>query len=116
MSDKVIPLEELGKRGTLTLYNQAYVEELKAQIADFEKENAELREELKKWKNKWQEQVQKENDESYARTLQTIQLNKAKDHIKKLLGCLRQDTNDPETNYYVCKYMTEAEQFLKENE
>ena len=45
----------------------------------------------------------------------TKQLTKAKELIKKLLGCLRQDTNDPETNYYVCKYMTEAEQFLKEN-
>ena len=42
------------------------------------------------------------------------QLEKAKDHIKKLLGCLQQDTNDPQTNYYVVQYMTEAEQFLKE--
>ena len=42
------------------------------------------------------------------------QLTKAKEHIKKLLGCLQQDTNDPQTNYYVVQYMTEAEQFLKE--
>ena len=42
--------EELGKRGTLTLYNQAYVEELKAQIADFKKENAELKKQIEKMK------------------------------------------------------------------
>lgn len=42
------------------------------------------------------------------------QLTKAKDHIKRLLSCLQQDTNDPQTNYYVVKYMNEAEQFLKE--
>jgi hypothetical protein len=40
------------------------------------------------------------------------QLTKAKDHIKKLLDCLKQDTNDPQTNYYVCQYMDKAEQFL----
>ena len=44
------------------------------------------------------------------------QLTKAKDHIKKLLDCLKQDTNDPQTNYYVCQYMDKAEQFLKDSE
>ena len=44
------------------------------------------------------------------------QLIKAKDHIKTLLDCLKQDTNDPQTNYYVCQYMDKAEQFLKEIE
>lgn len=44
------------------------------------------------------------------------QLTNAKDHIKKLLGCLQQDTNDPQTNYYVVKYMAEAEQFIKDSE
>jgi chromosome segregation ATPase len=44
------------------------------------------------------------------------QLTKAKDHIKKLLDCLKQDTNDPQTNYYVCQYMDKAEQFLSEVE
>ena len=42
------------------------------------------------------------------------ELNKAKDYIKKLLDCLKQDTNDPQTNYYVCQYMDKAEQFLSE--
>lgn len=41
-------------------------------------------------------------------------LTKAKEHIKQLLDCLKQDTNDPQTNYYVCQYMDKAEQFLKE--
>ena len=40
--------------------------------------------------------------------------SEAKDHIKKLLDCLKQDTSDPQTNYYVCQYMDKAEQFLKE--
>lgn len=44
------------------------------------------------------------------------QLTKAKNHIKKLLDCLKQDTNDPQTNYYVVQYMTEAEQFISEVE
>ena len=44
------------------------------------------------------------------------QLTKAKDHIKKLLDCLKQDTNDPQTNYYVCQYMDKAEQFIKDSE
>ena len=43
----------------------------------------ELQEELKNRKDEWQEQVQKANDESYARTLQTIQLTKAKEIISE---------------------------------
>lgn len=42
------------------------------------------------------------------------QLTKAKGHIRKLLDCLQQDTNDPQTNYYICQYMDKAEQFLSE--
>ena len=44
------------------------------------------------------------------------QLTKAKKKKKKLLDCLKQDTNDPQTNYYVCHYMDKAEQFLSEVE
>lgn len=43
-------------------------------------------------------------------------LTKAKEHIKRLLDCLQQDTNDPQTNYYVVQYMTQAEQFLNYEE
>ena len=50
-----------------------------------EKQKKKDEEELKKWKDEWQEQVQKANDESYARTLQTIQLTKAKEIIKAFL-------------------------------
>ena len=56
---------------------------------ELEKENAELKEELKKWKDEWQEQVQKATDEGYARTLQTIQLTKAKEIILRLYNAGR---------------------------
>ena len=41
---------------------------------------------------------------------------KAREIIKRLHDCLLQDDSDEETRYYIIKYMTEAEQFLKENE
>ena len=77
------------------------------------------------------EQLEKENENLkarlYAINLLTPELEKlskdkdnklaqAKEHIKILLDCLKQDTNDPQTNYYVCQYMDKAEQFLKEIE
>ena len=75
-----------------------------------EEENAELKEELKKWKDEWQEQVQKATDEGYARTLQTIQLTKAKEIIKNLLSAYISyaDSFDDRDNQIV----SEAEQFL----
>ena len=73
-------------------------------IADLEKENAELKSENQKWKDEWQEQVQKATDEGYARTLQTIQLSKAKDIIKNLMVYVPVDLKEYE----------EAEQFLKD--
>lgn len=71
---------------------------------NYQKENAEL-------KKEWQEQVQKATDEGYARTLQTMQLSKAKELLKKIVG----------TFYYLCEInnfsanyecLAEAEQFL----
>ena len=81
---------------------------------ELEKENAELKEELKKWKDEWQEQVQKATDEGYARTLQTMQLTKAKRYIKELLKAV-------ESSYSVLSWQrppikAEAEQFLKDCE
>ena len=73
-------------------------------------ENAELKEENKKWKDEWQEQVQKANDEGYARTLQTIQLNKAKKIIGNLYAICK-DNHYPNTSVLIER----AEQFLKEN-
>ena len=70
---------------------------------------AELKLENQKWKDEWQEQVQKANDEGYARTLQTIQLTKAKEIIKTLAADLSMYSG----NYQ--KELLEAEQFLKEN-
>ena len=76
----------------------------------YEKENAELKEEIKKWRDEWQEQVQKENDESYAKTLQTIQLTKAKDLIRNLLRV----TYGEGWNYSL-DVKVKVEDFLKED-
>jgi len=78
----------------------ASAEPREKRIAELEKENAELRKE-------WQEQVQKATDEGYARTLQTIQLTKAKEIIHKV--CY-------EYGIYDKDLMEEAKQFLKEVE
>ena len=71
-----------------------------------EKENAELKSENAKLKDEWQEQVQKATDEGYARTLQTIQLTKAKEIIKNLMVYVPVDLKEYE----------EAKQFLKDSE
>ena len=74
-----------------------------------EKENAELKSENQKWKDEWQEQVQKATDEGYARTLQTIQLSKAKELLKRVQG-YKENLDDEADKLY-----DEIEQFLKEN-
>lgn len=71
------------------------------------------KEELKKWKDEWQEQVQKATDEGYARTLQTMQLTKAKEHIRTLISCLIDWVQEGDKDY--C-HIAEAEQFLKDSE
>ena len=83
------------------------------EIKELEKENAELKSENQKWKDEWQEQVQKATDEGYARTLQTMQLTKAKEIIKELMSfsvqlCDCRHTVDFE------KTREEAKQFLSE--
>ena len=78
-----------------------------ADATDLEKENAELKKENQKWKDEWQEQVQKATDEGYARTLQTMQLTKAKEILKAVV------------DFYPTMTATiflEAEQFLSEVE
>ena len=74
--------------------------------SELEKENAEL-------KKEWQEQVQKATDEGYARTLQTIQLTKAKEIIKKFLLWENDWHEKTESKY---KLLKQAEQFLKDSE
>ena len=77
-----------------------------------EKQKKKDEEELKKWKDEWQEQVQKAIDEGYARTLQTIQLTKAKELIKTLL--LIADNKVSQMEFQLC--IADAKQFLSEVE
>ena len=78
-------------------------------IKELEKENAELKKQLEMSNKVYNDNL------DYSHHIEE-QLTKAKDHIKTLLDCLKQDTNDPQTNYYVCQYMDKAEQFIKEIE
>ena len=87
--------------------------EMRKRIAELEKENAELKSENQKWKDEWQEQVQKATDEGYARTLQTIQLSKAKDIIREFVEWATwQGSNCPNFK----SIQDKAEQFLSEVE
>lgn len=83
-------------------------------IAELQKENAELKEELKKWKDEWQEQVQKATDEGYTRTLQTIQLTNAKEIIRDLIN-LTEPTSTEEVQHWN-ETFRKAEQFIKDSE
>lgn len=85
-------------------------------FAKLQQENAELKRERKRLNDNyhyWNIKACHIDQELYDTKRK---LTKAKDHIKKLLDCLKQDTNDPQTNYYVCQYMDKAEQFLSEVE
>jgi hypothetical protein len=86
---------------------------LRMRNLDLEKENAELKEENQKWKDEWQEQVQKATDEGYARTLQTIQLTKAKEIIKIFLKYEICTLNIKEE---LADNIAKAEQFISEVE
>lgn len=84
--------------------------ELQDRLEEEQRKNNGLEEELKKWKDEWQEQVQKATDEGYARTLQTMQLTKAIEIIKKYLAI---GVGGKITQNYL-DVTKEAEQFLKE--
>ena len=89
-------------------YGDSYGEKFRKyedRIADLEKQNKE----------------QQEQNEILAKHILELQADKgrltdenrqAKEIIRELLGCLQQDTNDPETNYYVVNYMDKAEAFI----
>ena len=79
-------------------------------MTELEKENAELREENQRWKDEWQEQVQKATDEGYARTLQTIQLSKAKELLKQWLQTSKASGCDN------INIVSDTEQFISEVE
>ena len=87
-------------------YQDAYKKGLQA---NREKQKKKDEEELKKWKDEWQEQVQKATDEGYARTLQTMQLTKAKEIIKKLISLNRKE-------WIYSDVREEAKQFISEVE
>lgn len=78
------------------------------------KENTELKDKLNRIERKCKFDFVDLLHDVENESKQEKQLTEAKGHIKQLLDCLKQDTNDPQTNYYVCKYMDEAEQFLKD--
>lgn len=108
---------EAGQEGKVVEHFEAYGQcRDSRRIAELEKEIAELKSENQKWKDEWQEQVQKATDEGYARTLQTIQLTKAKKIIKELCGMVR-ELNKPNVQLTNVDYsLSEAEQFLSEVE
>lgn len=88
--------------------------ELTDKVRELEKENKRLKGDLELWESGGCRATNLDKC-GVMRELKE-QLTEAKDHIKKLLDCLKQDTNDPQTNYYVCQYMDKAEQFLKDSE
>lgn len=79
------------------------------------KENAELKSENQKWKDEWQEQVQKATDEGYARTLQTIQLSKAKELLKKFMKFYERTARECYSKDFQ-KTLADTEQFISEVE
>ena len=83
-------------------------------MAMSEKVEKQLREENSKLKEEWQEQVQKATDEGYARTLQTIQLNNAKEIIRDLIN-LTEPTSTEEVQHWN-ETFRKAEQFIKDSE
>ena len=100
-------LEQTEKDLTDYQFNYPTIKELEQENAELKHTIAELRrdKDVLNIHTKAQEKLAEYRGE---------QLTKAKDHIKTLLDCLKQDTNDPQTNYYVCQYMDKAEQFINE--
>ena len=98
---------QLTHRNCLDCSNHS--SKLRMRTLKLEKENAELKSENQKWKDEWQEQVQKATDEGYARTLQTIQLTKAKEIIREFVEWATwQGSNCPNFK----SIQDKAEQFL----
>ena len=86
---------------------------IKCECGYYQLGETEKDEQLKQWKDEWQEQVQKATDEGYARTLQTIQLSKAKELLKMALDWQGRCGNGHPTWQEVC---AEIKQFLSEVE
>lgn len=86
---------------------------------DLQKDNKELREKVHFWKKEVNVANRNAAEEYSELKFKYDNLNScfntSKSIIQKLYGCLMQDDSDPETVYYIKKYMNEAEKFLKEN-
>lgn len=83
-ADRIAELEKENEQlKSIAQFQQSSNMKRHFEIQELEKKNKGLEEELKKWKDEWQEQVQKAIDEGYARTQQTIQLTKAKALLAK---------------------------------
>ena len=65
-------------------HNLELMKGLNDKIADLEKENTELKKELKDWKEEWQEQVQKATDEGWERTKLTGRVRELEQQIEKM--------------------------------
>ena len=102
MNDEVIPLEKLGKRGTVRVYTQSYVEQLK-------KENAELKDKLNNLASV--AEVRLANWQKYSK-----KLKEAKELIRQLCSMVR-ELNKPNVQLTNVDYsLAEAEQFISEVE
>ena len=86
---------------------------------DLQKDNKELREKVHFWKKEVNVANRNAAEEYSELKFKYDNLNgcfnTSKSIIQKLYGCLMQDDSDPETVYYIKKYMNEAEKFLKES-
>ena len=118
MNDEVIPLEKLGKRGTVRVYTQSYVEQLK-------KENAELKEQIGdviecftsssigddfEMAESAREVMEVLNMQCYRHGKVKSKLTEAKKIISNLYAICK-DNHYPNTSVL----MEQAEQFLKED-
>lgn len=107
---KVMELEKENKILTQNLedteiINKTLGERCNQLLAD----KGKLTDELDKWKAEWNDQVIKANEEGFARTLQTMQLTKAKKILQKVITDFH---NMDCVSVHIDKTIAEAEQFL----
>ena len=112
--------DQLQEETNLHLHAEDYIKELEQKLEQTEKDLIDYQfnypsiKELKKENAELNRQLEEADNATDCFNRQEEIIEQAKDHIKTLLDCLKQDTNDPQTNYYVCQYMDKAEQFLKD--
>ena len=146
MSDDVIPLNEIGKKGTVKVYNQAYVDKQQKRIEELEakyysvseiayhrgmccisalRENRELEKENAELKERLKEHESVGNAQFWANVwswkTKAIQLANAREIIKKFSEFanneIEYDPEHPQEHTDLWnKLCAEAEQFLKDSE